>query len=102
VFPKSSWLERRLPDIGLWMFLAGLGLLIFGMTGEAFFYAAAYQEALGDRFVPRVLPDSAANPNAIMKNPHSVVTAHLIDRDGEPTRAARDEIIEFFKQRLIS
>jgi hypothetical protein len=42
MFPKSNWLERRLPDIGLWMFLVGLGLLIFGMIGEAFFYAGAY------------------------------------------------------------
>jgi len=82
-----------------------LTVLAYRFEGDTFCRAerfAAYQEALGDRFVPRVLPDSAANPNAIMKNPHSVVTAHLIDRDGEPTRAARDEIIEFFKQRLIS
>ena len=61
---------------------------------------AAYEEALGDRFVGRVLPDSAANPDALMKNPHSVVTGHLIDREGEPTRAARDEILAFFKMRL--
>ena len=55
---------------------------------------------LGDRFVGRVLPDSAANPAAAMKNPHSVVTAHLIDREGEPTRQALDEILGFFKTRL--
>lgn len=61
---------------------------------------AAYEQALGDRFVGRVLPDSAANPDSPMKNPHSVVTGHLIDREGEPTRAARDEILEFFKSRL--
>jgi hypothetical protein len=29
-----------------------------------------------------------------------VVTAHLIDRAGEPTRAAVDEILGFFKMRL--
>ena len=63
---------------------------------------AAYQKALGDRFVGRVLPDSAANPDAIMKNPHSVVTAHLIDRAGEPTRQALDEILGFFRQRLVA
>ena len=32
-----------------------------------------------------------------MKNPHSVVTAHLIDREGEPTREALDEILAFFR-----
>lgn len=61
---------------------------------------AAYEAALGDRFEGRVLPDSSARPNTQMKNPHSVVTLHLIDEEGEPTRAARDEILDFFRMRL--
>jgi dienelactone hydrolase len=80
-----------------------LTVLAYRFAGDSFCKAerfAAYQAALGDRFVGRVLPDSAANPDAIMKNPHSVVTAHLIDREGEPTRQARDEILEFFEKRL--
>ncbi|HEV7763413.1 MAG TPA: dienelactone hydrolase family protein [Thermoanaerobaculia bacterium] len=74
-------------------------------TAERF---CAYAAALGDRFVPRVLPDSAANPETppffekIVTSPHSVVTAHLIDAEGEPTIAARDEILAFFMQRLGS
>jgi dienelactone hydrolase len=81
-----------------------LTVLAYRFDGDAFCKAqrfAAYEQALGDRFVGRVLPDSAANPNALMKNPHSVVTAHLIDRDGEPTRAAVDEILGFFRTRLV-
>jgi dienelactone hydrolase len=68
---------------------------------------AAFSAALGDRFVSRVLPDSAANPKPppffaqVVKSPHSVVTAHLIDEVGQPTLAARDEILAFFKQRLL-
>jgi len=62
---------------------------------------AAYEQALGERFCARVLPDSAANPNSGMANPHSVVTRHLIDEEGEPTRAARDEILDFFRMRLL-
>ena len=80
-----------------------LSVLAYRFAGDSFCRAerfAAYQAALGDRFVGRVLPDSAANPDAAMKNPHSVVTAHLIDREGEPTRAARDEILQFFARRL--
>jgi hypothetical protein len=67
---------------------------------------AAYQEALGDRFIARVLPDSAANPDTApffatyVPTPHSVVTAHLIDEAGQPTIAARDEILAFFADRL--
>ncbi len=82
-----------------------LTVLAYRFEGDSFCRAerfAAYQAALGDRFVARVLPDSAANPDALMKNPHSVVTSHLIDREGEPTRAARDEILAFFKLRLIA
>jgi len=69
---------------------------------------AAYAEALGDRFVARVLPDSAANRDLapffekIVACPHSVVTAHLIDEAGQPTIAARDEILSFFARRLAS
>jgi dienelactone hydrolase len=81
-----------------------LTVLAYRFEGDAFCRAerfAAYEAALGDRFVGRVLPDSAANPDAPMKNPHSVVTLHLIDREGEPTRAARDEILAFFRTRLV-
>ena len=82
-----------------------LTVLAYRFEGDAFCRAerfAAYQQALGDRFVGRVLPDSAANPDAVMKNPHSVVTAHLIDREGEPTREALDEILDFFRGRLLN
>jgi dienelactone hydrolase len=81
-----------------------LTVLAYRFAGDAFCKAqrfAAYEQALGDRFVGRVLPDSAANPDSPMKNPHSVVTLHLIDRAGEPTVAARDEILDFFRMRLI-
>jgi dienelactone hydrolase len=80
-----------------------LTVLAYRFEGDAFCKAqrfAAYQQALGDRFVAKVLPDSAANPDAPMKNPHSVVTLHLIDRAGEPTRQAVDEILGFFATRL--
>jgi dienelactone hydrolase len=67
---------------------------------------AAYAEALGHRFVARVLPDSAANTDVApffarhVPYPHSVVTQHLIDAAGQPTIAARDEILAFFARRL--
>ncbi|MBL0728921.1 dienelactone hydrolase family protein [Piscinibacter sp. HJYY11] len=69
---------------------------------------AAYEQALGQRFVARVLPDSAAHPEPppffkrYVPTPHSVVTAHLIDEAGQPTIAARDEILAFFASRLAA
>jgi dienelactone hydrolase len=86
-----------------------LTVMAYRFAGDRFCTAqrfAAYEEALGDRFVGRVLPDSAANPETppffeqYVASPHSVVTAHLIDEAGQPTIAARDEILSFFAQRL--
>lgn len=34
MFPHLNWLERHLSAIGLWMFLAGILLLIIGSVGE--------------------------------------------------------------------
>lgn len=68
---------------------------------------AAYRAALGERFEARVLPDAAANTRDlppffehVVQGAHSVVTVHLIDEAGQPTRAARDEILAFLAQRL--
>jgi hypothetical protein len=88
-----------------------LTVLAYRFEGDKFCTAqrfAAYAEALGTRFVGRVLPDSAANSDVPpffaehVASPHSVVTAHLIDEAGQPTVAARDEILSFFVQRLAS
>ena len=86
-----------------------LTVLAYRFEGDQFCRAerfAAYAAALGDRFVARVLPDAAANLDTppffatYVPCPHSVVTVNLIDAAGEPTRAARDEILAFFARRL--
>lgn len=82
-----------------------LTVLAYRFEGDKFCRAerfAAYSDVLGDRFVGTVLPDSAANPDAPLKMPHSVVTLHLIDEAGQPTVRARDEILSFFRARLIA
>lgn len=86
-----------------------LTVMAYRFAGDRFCRAqrfAAYEEALGERFIGRVLPDSAANTEVppffehVVASPHSVVTAHLIDEEGQPTIAARDEILSFFAERL--
>jgi dienelactone hydrolase len=86
-----------------------LTVLAYRFKGDRFCTAqrfAAYSEALGAAFLPRVLPDTAANTSAppffssYIPRPHSVVTVHLIDQAGEPTIAARDEILGFLTTRL--
>lgn len=87
-----------------------LTVLAYRFDGDRFCRAKrfdAYRRALGERFVERVLPDDAANRTDlppffrdVVGGPHSVVTVHLIDEAGQPTAAARDEILAFFAQRL--
>ncbi len=81
-----------------------LTVMAYRFEGDPFCRAerfAAYEEALGDRFVGRVLPDSSANPEGLKQmSAHSVVTLHLIDKEGEPTRKALEEILDFFHTRL--
>ena len=57
---------------------------------------------LGAAFERIELPDSSANPDApkVMGKPHAVLTLDLVDRAGEPTRAALERVIGFFKQHL--
>jgi dienelactone hydrolase len=86
-----------------------LTVLAYRFEGDRFCMAsrfATYAAALGDRFVGRVMPASAANTDVApffaerVRCAHSVVTAHLIDEAGQPTIAARDEILAFFAKRL--
>ena len=80
-----------------------LTVLAYRFDGDPFCRKERFSEyaaALGDRFQPRVLPDEAAR--ASRAAPHSVVTMHLIDAEGEPTRAAVDEILAFYQARLFA
>lgn len=88
-----------------------LTVLAYRFAGDRFCKAerfTAYSDALGPRFVAKVLPDGAANRQHlapffehVVASPHSVVTQHLVDEAGQPTLAARDEILAFFAERLL-
>jgi hypothetical protein len=80
----------------------GLAVRGYRFEGDTICRAARFEtlrRELGDGFVGTTLPDSAGNPNARMP-PHSVFTTDLIDAQGQPTRAAVDEVIAFFRERL--
>ncbi|MGO8913467.1 MAG: dienelactone hydrolase family protein [Bradyrhizobium sp.] len=64
---------------------------------------ATLRKAFGAAFAGTELPDSAGNPAGMKargKPPHSVFTGDLIDAAGQPTRAAVDEVIAFFRRAL--
>lgn len=80
-----------------------LTVLAYRFEGDSYCQAErfeAFEGALGDRLVARVLPDDAAAPGGWTGVPHSVVTTHLINEEGQPTVEARDEILGFFESRL--
>lgn len=104
--------ESELTEVAERLRREDLTVLAYRFAGDAFCRAerfAAYSEALGDRFIGRVLPDTAASKGPrppffqkFVTTPHSVVTVDLIDEAGQPTAAARDEILAFFRRRLFA
>ncbi len=62
---------------------------------------AHLRELLGDRFVAVEIDSSPGNPHGHKRAAHSVLTNDLDDRPGTPTRAALDQVLEFFTSRLL-
>jgi dienelactone hydrolase len=82
------------------------GLQVVGLRfkGDSFVPAERFaflREQLGDAFIAVELEPHDANPDAFMP-PHSVLTEHLIDEPGQPTRAALDLVLDFFRRRLLA
>lgn len=61
---------------------------------------ARLRDELGDRFIAVEIDSSLGNPSGLPPWAHSVLVHHCVDRDGHPTRAARDQVLAFFKDRL--
>jgi dienelactone hydrolase len=84
---------------------AAEGLQVLGLRfrGDRFVPAERFEHLrreLGDAFVAIELDDASANQD-VPGPPHSVVTEHLIDEPGQPTRAALDEVLDLFRRRLL-
>lgn len=80
----------------------GARVLGLRFLGDPFCQAERFQrlrETFGEAFEAIELDPSTANPNAIGR-PHSVLTNHLIDEAGQPTRAALDRVLAFLHEQL--
>jgi dienelactone hydrolase len=83
--------------------LAGTCVLGLRFTGDKLSPPERFEhlrELLGDAFVAVELDSSPGNPHGHRKTAHSVLTEDLDDRPGTPTRAALDQVLEFFAERL--
>ena len=56
---------------------------------------------LGDGFIGVEIDSSKGNAHGHPKAAHSVLTEHLIDQPGTPTREALDQVLDFFSDRLL-
>ncbi|CAN5616141.1 dienelactone hydrolase family protein [soil metagenome] len=63
---------------------------------------ATLRRLLGDRFVGVEIDSSPDNPWGHRKAAHSVLTADLIDEEGQPTREALDQVLELLRSRLLA
>lgn len=82
---------------------AGVGVLGLRFTHDPMCpperFACLRQE-LGDGFEGIEIDSSPGNPHGHPRDAHSVLTRHLIDEEGQPTRAALDRVLGFFAERL--
>ncbi len=81
------------------------GLCVMGLrfTGDPLVPAERFEmlkQKLGDSFIAVELDSSPGNPYDHPKAAHSVLTEHLQDQPGTPTREALDQVLEFFSSRL--
>lgn len=77
--------------------LSMIGLRFFGdaVVPDARF--DTYKKTFGDKFEAIELDPKDAAPAPV--SPHSVLTVHLDDRPGTPTKRAEERVIAFFKER---
>jgi dienelactone hydrolase len=63
---------------------------------------ARLRRELGEHFVGVEIDSSPGNPHGIPRNAHSVLTEHLVDEPGHPTRDALDQVLDLFRTRLLA
>jgi dienelactone hydrolase len=84
---------------------AAEGICVMGMrfTGDRIVPAerfATLKRELGDNFICVEIDSSKGNPYGNPASAHSVLTVHLVDEPGHPTREALDGLLRFFGERL--
>lgn len=86
---------------------AAAGVCVLGLrfTNDLLVPAARFarlREELGDRFVGVEIDSAPGNSHRIPRTAHSVLSHHLVDEPGHPTRDALDQVLAFLAERLSS
>jgi len=83
------------------------GVRILGMrfSHDSHVPAARFERLrceFGDAFEGIEIDSGPGNPHGLPRSAHSVVTEHLVDEQGHPTRQALDRLFAFFAEQLKS
>ena len=82
---------------------AGTCVLGLRFTNDPVSFGARFdtlRRELGDNFIAVEIDSAPGNPFGHPKGAHSVLTEHLVDEPGTPTRAALDQTLSFFREKL--
>jgi dienelactone hydrolase len=78
-------------------------VLALRFTGDPAVPASRFEhlrEVFGDRAITVEIDSGKGNAHSLPKAAHSVVTEHLVDEPGHPTKEALDQVLTFFQDRL--
>ena len=83
------------------------GVCVLGLrfTGDSVVRPERFERLraeLGDRFIGVEIDSSKGNPWGYPTSAHSVLTEHYVDDPGSPTRVALDQVLDFFRERLVT
>jgi dienelactone hydrolase len=82
---------------------AGTCVLGLRFSNDPACWAARFEtlrRELGDKFIAVEIDSAPGNPYGHPRTAHSVLTEHLVDKEGTPTRAALDQTLSFFRENL--
>jgi dienelactone hydrolase len=82
---------------------AGQCVLGLRFSNDPFCFEARFEtlrRELGDKFIAVEIDSAPGNPYGHDKRAHSVLTHHLQDEPGAPTREALDKTLAFFRENL--
>jgi dienelactone hydrolase len=84
---------------------AGVDVLGLRFTGDGLCPPERFErlrQELGEHFIAVELDSSGGNPHGHPKQAHSVLTEHLQDSPGTPTRQALEQVLDFYRERLLT
>ncbi len=103
----KSGLQLSPPDLARVKARTDDGVCVLGLrfTGDPVVRPERFErlrQELGENFIGVEIDSSKGNPWGFPKAAHSVLTEHLVDEPGNPTHDALNQVLDFFRDRLVT